>query len=367
MVKVGIVTIVDYTNFGNRLQNYATYYVLTQKFECEAITLATHREKSFCNGNYILWLKEKFAQMLCSIAPELAERKFGSNISRWSNFCKWSKRIPTKNYYGTDNFPKSVNDQFDLFFAGSDQIWNYRFEFINLYNFFLKFADKNKRVALSGSFGVDIIPEELKHKYIEGLKDFEFLSVREEAGQRLVKKLIDRDIPVLIDPVMMLSKKEWLAVSKKPRVDCSKPYVLKYYLGDESEEEKIDIWAKNNNFEIYELLNNQILELYSAGPGEFITLLHNATLICSDSFHCIAFAIIFSKPFVVYDRKGKDTGMSSRLDTLLNKFGFQNRWYHLLDENEYLSCNYEHCAEKIHAEQNRFSDYISEIIKKGGK
>lgn len=171
-------------------------------------------------------------------------------------------------------------------------------------------------------------------------------------------------MPVLIDPVMMLNKSEWLKVSKKPRVNTSKPYVLKYYLGDEKEEDKIDIWARKNGYEIYELLNKEIPELYSAGPGEFISLISNANLICSDSFHCIAFSIIFEKPFIVYSRIGSEDYMTSRLDTLLNKFGFEDRWINMLPELEYLNCDYSNITTLMNKEKEMFIQYLSDIIKK---
>ena len=361
-MKIGIVTIVDDTNFGNRLQNYATYYILTQKFRCNVTTLVAHKERPFCDGNYITWIKERIAKAICDIAPDRAENKFGTNITRWKNFCEWDRLIPAKHYYRSDNLPKRLNDQFDYFFAGSDQIWNYCFKFVNLYNNFLEFAEKNKRVAISGSFGVDVIPAEWRKKYVEGLRNFSALSVREESGQKIVKDLLGLEVPVLIDPVMMLSREEWLAVSKKTRVNCSKPYILKYYLGYEAEEEKIDIWARENGYEVYELLNKKNPELYSAGPGEFITLINKAAMICSDSFHCIAFSIIFSKPFIVYNRHGKEDYMSSRLDTLLKKFGFQNRWNNLLNEDEYMNCDYELAEKLLKLEQQKFIDYITDVL-----
>ena len=38
MKKIGIVTIIDYNNYGNRLQNYALYKtVLSLGYECETI------------------------------------------------------------------------------------------------------------------------------------------------------------------------------------------------------------------------------------------------------------------------------------------------------------------------------------------
>lgn len=305
-----------------------------------------------------------FAKQLSIILPSVAEKRFGNNITRWSNFCNWNKYIPTKHYYGNERLSEKLNEKYDFFFAGSDQIWNYHFSFRKFYNYFLRFADNRKKIAISGSFGVEEIPVEWRNEYIDGLSKFSYISVREDAGQAIVKELLGKDVPVLIDPVMMLSSEEWLQVSKKPRVDCSRPYILKYYLGDEAEEDKIDVWARKNGYEVYELLNDKIPELYSAGPGEFITLISNASLICSDSFHCIAFSIIFSKPFIVYNRRGKDMDMSSRLDTLLNKFGFQNRWKHLLNEDEYLICDYELAKKQLQIEQQKFTDYISTVLKK---
>lgn len=110
------------------------------------------------------------------------------------------------------------------------------------------------------------------------------------------------------------------------------------------------------------MLDDSIPELYSAGPGEFISLIRHATLVCSDSFHCIAFSIIFSRPFVVYERQGKANYMASRLETLLNKFGFQNRWQNMLSESEYLDCDYSTVEERMKIEQKKFLDYIADVL-----
>jgi hypothetical protein len=209
---------------------------------------------------------------------------------------------------------------------------------------------------------VESIPEEWKQTYVDGLSGFAHISVREDAGAKIIKDLIGRDVPVLVDPVMLLSKEDWLKVAKKPRVDTKKPYILKYYLGDEAEEEKLDHWARANGYEVYELLNDKKPELYSAGPGEFISLIANAALVASDSFHCIAFSIIFRKPFVVYARRGSGDYMTSRLDTLLGKFGLQNRWKHMLSPEQYLTCDYSNTDAILTVEQKKSMDYIRGIL-----
>ena len=361
-MKIGIITIPDITNYGNRLQNYAVCRVLQAVFQCQVHSLSSYKEKSFEDGNYVLWVKNLIARQMC-IFPAFAEKKWGPNITRWANFRNWNKKyIPTRNFYEHESLPERLNEEYDLFFAGSDQIWNYRFPGTKYDDYFLRFAEGRKKAAISGSFGVEDIPEAWKQTYIDGLSDFAHISVREDAGAKIIKDLLGRDVPVLIDPVMLLCQEEWLRVAKKPRVDTSKPYILKYYLGEEAEEERIDHWAKENGYEVHELLNDKIPELYSAGPGEFISLIANAALVASDSFHCIAFSIIFRKPFVVYARMGSGNYMTSRLDTLLGKFGFQNRWKHLLKPEQYLSCDYSEIDKQMEAEQDKALRYIQEVL-----
>lgn len=361
-MKVGIVTIVDNTNYGNRLQNYAVYYILKKNFDCKAVTLASYKEKPFFNGQYVIWLKTQIVKQICRL-PKIAEKRFGNTITRWANFQFWSKKIPTRSYYSKDMIPQEVNGKYDVFIAGSDQIWNYNFSAHKFNDYFLKFASDEKKIALSASFGIENIPDDWKQIYIEGLSPFTHISVREKAGQDIIKKLLGKDVPVLIDPVMMLTKEEWLKVAKPPRVDVEKPYVLKYYLGEEAEGNRIDLWAKKNGYEVYELLNEKIPELYSAGPGEFISLISNAALVCSDSFHCIVMSIIFSKPFIVYSRIGSNSDMSTRLYTLLDKFGFENRWKNTLKEDEYMLCDYRGVNKILEIERKRFLEYLSNSLK----
>ena len=189
-MKVGIVTINDYTNYGNRLQNYAISHVLQNKFGCEVVSLVSIKEKAFYDGDYRAWLKEQIAKIFCVI-PSFAEKKWGPAITRWTNFYRWSKRnIPTKFFYEHQSLPESLNQKYDMFFAGSDQIWNYRFPNTKYDDYFLKFANDRKKAALCGSFGMESIPEELRQIYIDGLLGFSHISVRENAGAKIIKDLI---------------------------------------------------------------------------------------------------------------------------------------------------------------------------------
>ena len=357
-MKLGIVTIWDLTNYGNRLQNYALSYILRKKLGHRAETLVSIKEKPFENGNYLLWIKHRIAGACC-VAPTFAEKQWGAGMTRWRNFHRWSKQqIPVRYFYRTSHLPEALQQQYDLFLAGSDQIWNWQFPSTKFDDYFLRFARDEQKIAYSASFGVDHLPEALQEAYREGLEGFAHLSVREAAGARLAEGLLGREVPVLIDPTMLLTAEEWLCVAKKPRVDIAKPYVLKYYLGEEEESEKIDHWAKANGYAVYELMNPNLPELYSAGPGEFLTLLANAAFVASDSYHCIVFSILFHRPFAVYERRGKEGDMRSRLDTLLGTFGFEDRWKHRLSDEDYLRCDTSRTDAVLELERQRAMDYL---------
>lgn len=357
-MKVGIVTISDMGNYGNRLQNYALSYTLRKKFGCRVETLVSSKEKPFENGNYLLWLKNKIAKFCC-ISPAFAEKRWGPSMTRWANFYNWDrKHISTRRFYGQSRLPDELQNQYDLFFAGSDQIWNWQFPTTKYDDYFLKFARDEQKAAFAASFGVASIPKELEKTYAEGLESFRHLSVREEAGAKLIQTILGRKVPVLADPVMLLTREEWFRVAKRPRVDVSKPYVLKYYLGET--DDTIDAWAKEQGYAIYSLLDPSVPELYSAGPGEFLPLISHAALVVSDSFHCIAFSILFRRPFVAYARRDSEGDMTSRLDTLLETFGLQNRWNHLLSSDQYL--NAPDVEDRLTAERAKSMDFIASAL-----
>ena len=65
---------------------------------------------------------------------------------------------------------------------------------------------------------------------------------------------------------------------------------------------------------------------YSCGPSEFLYLEKHAFLICTDSFHSCVFAILYNRPFIVFEREEENVAnMNSRIETLINKFKLKNR------------------------------------------
>lgn len=308
MKKVGILTLNGNGNFGNRLQNYALQTFLKRTENAETIWVTNVG-------------KIKTRQVLKKILGSVL-----SKYERQKNFVCFTDRFIKPHYF--ESFDK-LDKVYDKFIVGSDQVWNCTFNGFND-NYFLLFSEKKNNISYSASFGIDSIPEQYKEEYINGLNNFKHLSVREDAGKRIVKELINRDdVEVLVDPTMLLTDEEWINISKKPKIYKKEKFVLNYFLGDLSENRKnaIKDFAEKNGCKIINILDKRD-PYYSCGPREFLFLEKNAYMICTDSFHSSVFALLFNRPFVVFDREEKNmNNMSSRLDTLIEKFKLVNRKY----------------------------------------
>lgn len=355
MKKVAILTISDNANLGNRLQNYATQEFLKQQgLEVETIQ------------NYIGYKNKVYLIIKRFLKLFLANKKY----KREKNFKEFNKKNMRFSKYiirNKKNYPK-VNDKYDYFITGSDQVWNPKFERTSDIDF-LTFAEKKKRISFSASFGVSEIPEDLKNYYMERLNGLNKISVREERGEEIIEELTGRtDVEVLLDPTMLVKTEKWDSVMKRPKElekINGKKYILNYFLGNLSEERKIEIEriAKENDCEIINILNDDDA-FYSCGPSEFLYLEKNAFLICTDSFHSSVFAILFNRPFIVFDREDSNTKMNSRIETLLKKFDLEGRWFKNNIKENQLVANYS-TKKALEIERNKAKKFIEEAIKEG--
>ena len=80
-----------------------------------------------------------------------------------------------------------MNDRYDFFIVGSDQVWNPHW--VNSSDVFLEFANSDKRIAYSASFGIGELPKDKEAGFKKGLEGMKHISVRENAGAEIVKKL----------------------------------------------------------------------------------------------------------------------------------------------------------------------------------
>jgi len=354
MKKAGIVTINDNDNYGNRLQNYAVQQVLKSnglediKTIKNDVLLNLKTGKIECILRYIKFIL-------------LRIKKIRKRSERERCFLEFNKNIE----YSSRTFSLFNNElkKYDYLIAGSDQIWNPTFGRLRDFDL-LNLKTDAKRISFSASFGINELPKEHIEKTKKALSNFDMISVRENNGKKIINNMIEeKEVEVLIDPTMMLSAEQWDKVAVKPKqLKCDK-YILNYFLGNLSEERKktIEKFAKDNGCEIINILDKNS-PFYQTGPSEFLYLEKNAFLICTDSFHSCVFAILYERPFIIFEREDNLVKMNSRLDTLLSKFKLSDKKYEGKISKDNVNCDYEEAFKILEIERQKTNRFLQKAL-----
>lgn len=361
--KVGIITLNGYFNYGNRLQNYALQEVVKNEgYEVETILVEIPQSRKNIIGKIKSALKEV---LIPYIRKDIVENRKYHKI-RTRRFYDFTQKYIKESSYKISNNAKTPEEieSFYAFITGSDQVWN------PLYNmqtsaYFLTFAPKHKRISYAASFGIAELPNESIAKYKKWLSEFNQISIREEAGAKIVQNLTGRDVEVVLDPTLLLTREKWLEVSKKHENKPNNKYLLTYFLGEVSQlnREKILKIAKEDSLEIVDLSNINDKNVYTADPSEFIDYINDASVFITDSFHGSVFSIILEKPFAVLERGGSKKSMNSRIETLLTIFNLKDRmWENISNLNNIKDVDYSNVNNILEKERKKSLDFIKQAL-----
>ena len=311
-MRIAMLTVNVYDNYGNTLQKYALYRTL-KKFADTVEVLWHHGTKSF--RPYSLELSPNFVGNVRSAAFQcVRENKF--------------KDFDDANICTRFDLPclEDISGDYDFFVVGSDQVWN---PDLCVPGNFLEFAPPEKRIAYAASIAVPELPPNLIAHYREKISDIPHVSIRESDGADLVEKLTGKRPLQVLDPVLLLDADQWREIAKPPRWLRKKiygnGYLLSYFF-DGKPPEEIRTLAAELNLPVVNLLDLDNFDHYATGIEEFLYLVDNAALICTQSFHGAAFALNFKRPFIVCKvQRGRMVQRFSRLESLLELFGLSDR------------------------------------------
>lgn len=332
MKKVAIMTWYNYTNFGTVFQAVALFNtVLKLGYYPMIIHYIPHQKLVTRKGIYKRlnfygkMLEEMINKYIINqnlIKDEKRDRAFESFLNRYVKLT-----VPCK----TDSELFRLNEEFDAFICGSDQIWA-----PTLFNskYFLDFVqDENKMISYAPSIGLPVIEDKyVRHLMKQYIGRFKHLSVREEQGKYLIQELCGKEAIVVLDPTLLLTTNEWNNMTSY-KIE-SDPYILCYFLGTNSQSWRhINILSKKTGLsvKIIPIFNRDFKRGYEAvsgvGPAEFLGLIRDATFVCTDSLHGTIFSILYRKPFYVYERfSNKDwNNQNSRIYNLLKMTGLEHR------------------------------------------
>ena len=155
------------------------------------------------------------------------------------------------------------------------------------------------------------------------------ISVRENSGVGIVKDLTGQTASEVLDPVFLNDVNFWRKIVA-PYKKKFKNYLFYYRLMNSAEsdaaarkiakEKKLKLVVMTDGFLKWHADN----VLRDVGPKEFLYLMDNADYIVTDSFHGVAFSLVFEKQFYFCDTNPKTNGRG--LD-LLQKSGIVTNDY----------------------------------------
>lgn len=364
---IGIITFHSAVNYGAVLQAYALQKKIEElgekcniiDYHCEAID----REYKLIsksdffpvhlNKDYVRKLMMRFTLMKVRRDKNKKFGKFVKDNLSLSSVCNSMEDL------------KKLQDRYDAFITGSDQVWNPVLTG-NDGAYFLEFADdKSKRYSYAASFGNMNKGFDLDDRFVKLLENFEGLSVREQSGEAYISEKINCKAEVHIDPTLTISEDKWNEMAKRPEED---KYLLVYTVCQPLHllEKAKEIARKEGLKVIY--LNDRVIHrdkeicyVPSASPEEFVGYFKYADYVMTNSFHGTVFSVIFKKHFMVeYESAG---GRNKRIADLLALLDITDREIDDKEEINYKEdIDWSYADKRIATERKKSEDYLKKII-----
>jgi hypothetical protein len=364
MKRVAVITLTGYENYGNRLQNYALQETLTG-MGCRVKTLRVDEPEARAYDiekkklSIALLLKNTIVRGILGAADLVKQRT--KHIRAFS-----AKYIVESDYSISNNhIPADLNDQYDYFVIGSDQIWNPSYGY-SADIMFAAFASPEKRIAYAPSFGVSQLIKGMMADYFIGLPGISHISVREETGAEIVSNITGKAVPVLADPTMLLTKDEWLSIASPPKNKPKAPYIVTYCLGSIPKHirDRLHVLCETRQLELVNIVSIRDLRFYGVNPAEFIDLINTAECLITDSFHGSVFAILMQTPFVICKRVSNTSySMYSRLESLLRRFHFEDReWDSIRNDDAFLQMDFSEASIILKQERKKAMEFLETAL-----
>ena len=325
-MKAGLVTFYHIHHYGALLQAAATERAV------ESLGGACEIIDYYVNQNNDLFRKPTgVGSAAADVHTALHYKALRDRYQRFERFSRDHLRISGHRFESLEEL-RSAELPYDLILSGSDQIWNPkifpdgRFDPV----FFGAFSTRRK-IAYAPSFGVPHIPEGMEEELRSYLEQFSHISVRERQGREIVKEITGKDVPVVLDPTLLLTAEQWSAMAAP--LDRSGGYILCYCISKPGAlAPYIQRLAEETGLPVVQLcgirqkVHPKAACVLDAGPSEFLGLFQNASYVCTNSFHGTVFSVQFQKPFFTAVAPSELAAPeSSRTFSILSRLGLTER------------------------------------------
>lgn len=281
-MKIGIITVFNAENCGSFLQAWALNEQLS----------AMGNDVFFCR-----YKRPKNANKAITIAKCLLRLKF----KRANNILK--KHFDFKRARKDFTIKNPGNDT-ELYFFGSDTLWNFQDIFFKeQYEFFTGANIKEPCYTFSIAVGSTSKEEFVENtEAVKNIQKFKKIAVRDEHTKNVVSEIYSAEkIYKTVDPTLLIDRKTYLKTFCCEGVVPQNSLVV-YYFGiiPETVLKELKRFSKENGLIIVNVGPHEKVfdKNVVASPSNFISAFSNAKYIFTNTFHGCVFSTIFNKQFV---------------------------------------------------------------------
>ncbi len=368
MKKIGIITFHNSYNCGSMLETYAIYNRIKEiDKNTEIINFSSEGQlqlySTFEKNNSLKNILKNIV-----IFPHV--RRIDNNNKKYEEFKKQNFNLSKQYKIGS-----TIDDNYLVVVAGSDQIWNITIEdYDDAY--FLNWVKTAKKVAYAPSFGSKNILKYSNNpgKYAKLINSFDALSIREKNGQKWIKDLIGRNAELLIDPTLLYDSEKYDELLDNTCTPNGK-YIFFYcpgfnrkickFIKKISKIYKLPVicWSTKSYYKKTIYTFGFKLPKYES-PSVYLSLIKNASMVFTTSFHGTIFSYIYRKKFYVI-KNGGMYGDDDRVITLLEQLNLNNRLIEPIYSNQYdymQEIDFKDSISKLNKLRQKANEYIIKNI-----
>lgn len=353
-------------NYGSVLQALALQTVVTRLgTEYEILNFRTLRQMDL----YAVFTRRRGFKYLLKNASHLLY--YPALHKKWQRFEQFigDRLSLSAQQFSTLEELKEAKKSYDCYIAGSDQIWNpvpADFDWA----YYLPFVKDAKRIAYAPSFGqlASTGDADTKKRIRDAVRRFDSLSAREDAAKEAILAMTGREVPVVLDPTLLLTAKDWDAVCAPGRIQKGE-YIFLYTLFADREilgtakrlSKQLGLPVVTSNFSNQHDVFTPFKKRFDAGPAEFLNLVRNASLVVTTSFHGTVFSILHHRPFVAI--RGLD---DARISSLLQLTGLSSRALspgrEAFDSRTLLTCDFSNAELRLETARQESISYLKSAL-----
>lgn len=358
-MKIDVITLHAVQNYGSVLQAFATQKIL-ESFGCEVTIINYAKERVRPENLLKTWSGNNPLKALI-MYPTIKRwnRVFGEFCTNYLNL---SGKMIT-----TDSDFKEYPLDADAYCTGSDQVWNSIWNRGILTPLYLGFVPEDKfKFAFSSSFGQDRLEADEVRNTVKYIKQYKYISVREESAVSILKEQYKYDNVIhILDPTLLLNSETWRKYVKNK--EKSEDYILIYNLNRSKE---FDKYAKKlSKITGLKLVRfcTRYDQFYRVGKSElvpdvfeFVRLIDNAKYVLTDSFHATAFSMnLNTEPICIYPQE-----FGGRLDSFLRLTNSLQRRVNSFEDFDVINrhVDFEAVNAVLETERDKAYSFLSKVL-----